>query len=196
MILIITMMFAIPANAAQQKKTVKLNKKSVTMYVRHTQKLKVKVNGKVVKAKWSSSNKKVATVNAKGVITAKKPGRTTITARVNGVKRTCKVRVKWSTYSDAMYYVKGKWNGVSSEYFGTYFKFEGKYLRQYEDSGKLLKKDRIKGISQVGSNYVIYVGNGIKYMFKPGKTKPRSLEYYWWDPDGGWMYSGSSSLMR
>ena len=34
---------------------------------------------------WKSSNKKVATVNRKGVVTGKKLGKATITAKANGV---------------------------------------------------------------------------------------------------------------
>ena len=45
--------------------------------------------------KWTSSNKKVATVNASGVVTFKKPGKATITAtcKRGGKKAKVKVRV-------------------------------------------------------------------------------------------------------
>lgn len=46
------------------------------------------------KVTYASSNKKVATVNAKGVITAKKVGTATITVRSGSVVKTCKVTVK------------------------------------------------------------------------------------------------------
>lgn len=47
------------------------------------------------KITWTSSNTKVATVNQKGKVTAKKNGTTTITAKsANGVSVTCKVVVK------------------------------------------------------------------------------------------------------
>ena len=46
-------------------------------------------------AKWSSSNKKVATVNSKGVVTGKKTGKATITCKLpNGKKYKCTVTVK------------------------------------------------------------------------------------------------------
>ncbi len=44
--------------------------------------------------KYTSSNKKVATVNAKGKITAKKKGTATITVQTGKIKVTCKVTVK------------------------------------------------------------------------------------------------------
>ena len=44
--------------------------------------------------KWSSSKSSVASVNAKGKVTAKKAGTATITAKVGGKKYTCKITVK------------------------------------------------------------------------------------------------------
>lgn len=46
------------------------------------------------KAKWKSSNTKIATVSAKGVVSAKKVGSSTITGTYKGIKFTCKVTVK------------------------------------------------------------------------------------------------------
>ena len=43
---------------------------------------------------WSTSNKKIATVSASGLVKAKKVGKVTITAKVNGKKATCKIIVK------------------------------------------------------------------------------------------------------
>ena len=44
--------------------------------------------------KWTSSNKKVATVSSKGVVTAKKKGTATVTAKFGNKKVTFKVTVK------------------------------------------------------------------------------------------------------
>lgn len=74
---------------------IKLSKKSITLKVGKTRKLKVKyAKGDSVK-KWKSSNKKIATVSKKGKITAKKPGTVKITVKLkSGKKAVCKVKVK------------------------------------------------------------------------------------------------------
>ena len=73
------------AGASLSKKSVKLEAgKTVTL----------KVNGTKKTVKWSSSNKKVATVSQKGRVKALKKGSATIYARVAGKKLKCKVTVK------------------------------------------------------------------------------------------------------
>ena len=69
-----------------------INKKSLTLYRGGTFRLAVKYP--TSKVKWSSSNKKVATINSKGIVIAKKNGKTTITAAMRGRKLKCSVVVK------------------------------------------------------------------------------------------------------
>lgn len=78
---------------------VKLNKTSVTLYTNGTKtvKLKATVTGSTKKVKWSSSNKKVATVSSSGKVTAKATGTATITAKVAGKTAKCKITVKKKT---------------------------------------------------------------------------------------------------
>lgn len=77
---------------AQAAKKVAISKKSAVLYKGKTLKLKVKNTKK--KVKWSSSNKKVATVSSKGLVKAKKKGKATITAKVGKKKYKCKITVK------------------------------------------------------------------------------------------------------
>lgn len=70
---------------------IKLNKKKLTMTKGQSYILIVRNNKKPVK--WSSSKKKVASVTKKGKVTAKKQGKTNITAKVAAKKLTCKVKV-------------------------------------------------------------------------------------------------------
>ena len=73
-----------------QAKT-RLTKTKLTISV--GQKVTLKVKGSRKKAKWSSGNKKVATVNQKGKVRAKKAGKTTITAKIGKKKYRCKITV-------------------------------------------------------------------------------------------------------
>ena len=80
-----------PVNAQAATK-MKINKTKTTIYVGDSTSLKVTGTNK--KIKWTSSNKKVATVTAKGKVTAKKAGKTVITAKVAGKKFKCTIVVK------------------------------------------------------------------------------------------------------
>ncbi len=83
--------------SASKKYEVKLNKTIYTMKKGKTVKLKATLNkaAKGKKVVWSSSNKKIAAVNAAGKVTAKKKGKATITAKIKGtkVKANCKITV-------------------------------------------------------------------------------------------------------
>ncbi len=79
-------------NEVEAKAKVKLNKTKITLVKGKSTTLKVIGNKK--KIKWSTSNKKIATVNSKGKVTAKKKGAVTITAKIGSKKYKCKVTVK------------------------------------------------------------------------------------------------------
>ena len=76
-----------------------LNKRKATLYRGRT--LQLKVTGASRKAKWSSSEPRVAKVDQKGLVTALKAGKATITAKVDGRKLTCAITVKPSLSADA-----------------------------------------------------------------------------------------------
>lgn len=88
-VLVFTMLYGMNVNAAAKSK---LNKTKVTIKVGQTVKLKVKSNKK--KVKWSSKNKKVATVSKAGKVKGKKQGKTYIIAKVGKKKYKCRVIVK------------------------------------------------------------------------------------------------------
>ena len=81
-----------PGLSEAKKAKPKLNKKKVTLYVGKSVRLKVK--GTKKKAKWKSSNKKVASVSSKGKVSAKKKGTARITAKIGKKKLVCRVTVK------------------------------------------------------------------------------------------------------
>ena len=106
--LMLTLMMCLslmPTNIVEAKAKAKLNKTSITLAVGTSKTIKLKnapklSKKKIKKVKWSSSNKKVATVKYSGKyrqnakITAKSSGTATIKVRFNGKKYTCKVVVK------------------------------------------------------------------------------------------------------
>lgn len=71
---------------AEAASKVKLNKTKITLEVGdwYEESCQLKVVGTTKKAKWSTNNKSIAVVNQKGKVTAKKIGKTTIIAKVNG----------------------------------------------------------------------------------------------------------------
>lgn len=86
--LITVMLLCTPLTVLAEKP--KLNKTSVTILCGKTYKLKSNQN-----VTWSSSNKKIATVNSSGKVTGKGYGTVKIMAtNSHGEKRTCKVTVK------------------------------------------------------------------------------------------------------
>ena len=92
MILVMACIFTMVLPSNVEAATIKICKKSKTMYVGDSYTLYVV--GTSEKAKWSSSNKKVATVSSKGKIKAKKVGKCTIKAKVGKKTYSCKLTVK------------------------------------------------------------------------------------------------------
>lgn len=99
------------------KVTLKLNKTSMTLYEKEKGQLTATITGTSQKATYTSANTSIATVNANGVVTAKKAGKTTITATVGGKKATCTVTVKKATHPLYSMYFKSKpvyWKDIRS----------------------------------------------------------------------------------
>ena len=81
----------VPANVSASAK-VKLNAKKKTLLKGKSFQLKLKNNKR--KIKWTSSRKKVATVNSKGVVKGVGKGKATITVRSGKIKKKVAVVIK------------------------------------------------------------------------------------------------------
>ncbi len=94
--LLLVMVFAGALGTSASAAAPKLSAKKITLEPGKRTTLKVKhVKGKIKwKIKWSSSNKKVAVVNKKGRITARKKGTAVIVAQIGKKKLKCRVTVK------------------------------------------------------------------------------------------------------
>lgn len=99
----------------------------------------IKTNKKNSKLKFSSSKKSVATVSAKGLITAKKKGKTTITIRYGKIKKKLKVTVK-----KPVGYTISKKSGTYSGVAKVTVKAEKGYCVYYTTSGKFSKAKKIQ----------------------------------------------------
>ena len=96
--------------AAKQAKKITFTKKKLTVKVGQKKKLKskLKVMPKAAKKKalknvtWKSSNKKVVKVNKKALITAKKAGKATVTAKLKVGKKTLKAKCKITVTAPAV----------------------------------------------------------------------------------------------
>lgn len=84
--------FSLPTAAANTESSITLNQSSLTLIKGQSFTLKLKgISGKI---KWSSKKTSIASVTKKGKVIAKKAGKTTITASINGEKFDCKVTVE------------------------------------------------------------------------------------------------------
>ena len=88
MTFLLVLCFSVTASA-----TPKLSQRKATLTVGQKITLRVKNRGKK-KVKWSSSNKKVATVSSKGKVKAKRKGTAVITAKTGEKKLKCRVTVR------------------------------------------------------------------------------------------------------
>lgn len=153
----------------------KLRSKKATIH--NTAYYQQRVTGGSGKIKWTTSNKKVATVNSKGKITARKAGKCTITAVRNGVKMRCKVTVPSKYQGTKVPDFGAKFGKLryDTEHWGEdpdvhiYYKKvskdqEKKYLAAVKKAG--LKKQKM---SDGRTCYQHANGDGITYSLKKGK---------------------------
>lgn len=137
-----------------QAASVKLNKTKLTLNTNEKYTLKLKGNKK--KVKWSTSKKSIATVSAKGKVTAKKAGKVTITAKVGGKKYKCKVTVV-SQYLNRTYITLQKGNTFKLKVYGTNKKV--KWSSNKKSVAKVSSKGVVTAVKNGKATITAKVGN-------------------------------------
>ena len=149
-----------------------LSKTSAKVY--NSTSLKLQMLGGKGKIKWSTSNKKIATVSSSGKVKAKKGGKCTIIAKRGKYTAKCKITVpkNYARYKvpdfGAIYGKSGKYNYDFSMNIMKY-KASKSYVKKYH---KLLKKKGFKVISKSMGMYK-YV-----YIYKNAQNDIVSCEYH------------------
>lgn len=121
----------------------KISLSKTTAYVVKGKTTKLKVNGTSKTVKWYTSNKNIATVSSKGVVTGKAKGKATITAKVSGKKLKCTVNVetpKISAKSASITIFKTKTLKVSGTKQKVTWKSSNKNIATVNKNGKITAK--------------------------------------------------------
>ena len=161
LVLALTCVSMVTSTDFVQAASIKLNKTSITMYTGKTYTLKV--SGTSKKVTWSTSNKKVATVSSKGVVSAKSSGSATITAKVSNKNLKCKVTVKKATATKKAS-LKAYYNLLKSYEFYTDPSTRGFYLA-YIDNDSIPELLIFDGDFHAARVHVYsYVNGKVKYV--------------------------------
>ena len=94
-LLIVVLMFPVSSNVDAKAKRIKLNYSYYKMTGGFTVKLKTRSG---IKVKWKSTNKKIATVSKKGLVTGRKKGKCTIIAKKGKRVGKCKITITRNRY--------------------------------------------------------------------------------------------------
>jgi len=136
----------IPITESGFAASIKLNKKSAELLVGET--LQLKLKGSEGTVTWSTANKKIATVNKSGLVTAKKIGQTVVKASFEGKEYTSKITV-----------VKAKLNYKKHELKeGTMFdlKLDGATATSFKSSDTNIAK-----VTKTGTVTAVSIGNAV-----------------------------------
>lgn len=148
---LLSVILGIPHTEPVLAATPRLNKTSTTLA--KGKQLQLKVTGTSQKIKWSTSNKKIATVSAKGVVKGKAQGATKITAKVGKKKLTCKVTVDTPKLEGGIRATVGVGKSVALKLSGT--KGKAEWFTSDNNIATVSQSGVVRGIKQ--GNCRIYV---------------------------------------
>lgn len=148
--------------------SVKLNKKKANLNVKKTLRLTATMSkGATNTLKWTTSNKKVATVDKFGVVTAKKGGVAKITVQAGKKKATCTITVPGVTLKKTSASIK-KGKTTTIQIKSTIVKNDK--VKSYTSSNKKIatvdKKGKVKGIKKGKANITVTMKSGATAVFK------------------------------
>lgn len=187
LLLVCMMITVLPLGQVQAAKTVKLNKTALSMKSGDTYQLKLSGTTKV---SWTTSNKAIATVSYKGVVSAIDNGTATITAKdkKSGKTYKCKVTVKNTMHLDKeSVFIEGIGESASIKLLNskstTYKSWDTK-IATVDKNGK------ITGVAP-GTCTVVAVNNVSKKVFKCAVTVAMGTLTYEMkdDTESNWIYS-------
>jgi L,D-peptidoglycan transpeptidase YkuD (ErfK/YbiS/YcfS/YnhG family) len=128
----------------------KLERSTFEIYKGKTESLKLTKENLSDSVKWSSSNKKVATVNQSGKVTAKSKGTAVITAKAGNLTATCTIKVstnRWNYLLDKYQYdskvnqlVFVKYKGKKKADVLLYTKTNNQWKKEISTAGYVGKK--------------------------------------------------------
>lgn len=128
---------------------IELTSKRIVLEV--SDQFKIKTVGYYKSVTWKSSKPSVATIDADGIITAKKAGKTNITTRIDGVEYKCKVVVKDKVIGSPETSSSSENGNVSSNWEDYEFSVNGKTLslpctiQDIESVGLYTKSNKLEG---------------------------------------------------
>lgn len=118
--------------------------------------------------KWKSSNKKVATVNSSGVVTAKKVGTAEISTKVENTTYICKLTVKKSNFKPVALKKLANYSSLKKNMTDKQFKkVYKKALKLVKPLGDLSRKEQLMGVAVA-----------LREMFEKGMGYSMSTPHY------------------
>ncbi len=175
--------FGTPARAADK---VRLNTSKKTICIGKSLKLQVKgASGKVT---WESGDPSVASVSSKGKITAKKSGKTTVTAKTGQKKLACVVTVKKHSFVNGKCQLCGSTEKAKKEsasalvpikeldrysYFRKYMT-DAQFKKAYKAASKIVKP--LLGKSK--EDQLLGIAVGLRELFDSSMSYSMSASHY------------------
>ena len=200
-LLVLTAIIALMPSFRASASSVRLSKSHVNLYTSGGRKkihLYLYEDGKKVKASWTSSKSRVASVSSSGVVRAKRTGTAKITARYAGMNFTCsiKVRRRSGTYKKAI-------KAYNTFLMNTYVTYTDSGDKAQADNFTALDLDK-NGIPELLVNVVTPDGDR-HYVLYRYKNKKISIgqqlgvcsDFVWYDKKGVlsyWQYMSNESL--